>query len=84
MSLIVPEGYSNALGSLENTEKAIKAVKDMILIPVTTPYTFDCSDNPLRNNDLMIVFNQSALNQVFQSHFLPLFRLFSLRHTNYH
>ena len=29
MSLIIPEGYSNLLGSLENTEKAIKAVKDM-------------------------------------------------------
>ena len=29
MSLIIPEGYRNLLGSLENTEKAIKAVKDM-------------------------------------------------------
>ena len=48
MSLIVPEGYSNALGSLENTEKAIKAVKDMFqenlsaqlaLLRVTAPMT---------------------------------------------
>lgn len=29
MSLIIPEGYNNVLGCLENTEKAIKAVKDM-------------------------------------------------------
>ena len=29
MSLIIPEGYRNILGSVDNTEKAIKAVKDM-------------------------------------------------------
>ena len=29
MSLVIPEGYRNLLGSMENTEKAIKAVKDM-------------------------------------------------------
>ena len=29
MALIIPEGYRNVLGSVENTEKAIKAVKDM-------------------------------------------------------
>ena len=29
MSLYFPSGYSNILGSVENTEKAIKAVKDM-------------------------------------------------------
>ena len=29
MSLIIPEGYRNLLGSADNTEKAIKAVKDM-------------------------------------------------------
>jgi len=29
MSLIIPQGYRNLLGSTENTEKAIKAVKDM-------------------------------------------------------
>ena len=29
MSLYLPEGYCNLLGSVENTEKAIKAVKDM-------------------------------------------------------
>ena len=29
MPLYIPEGYRNILGSLENTEKAIKAVKDM-------------------------------------------------------
>lgn len=29
MSLVIPEGYRNVLDSLENTEKAIKAVKDM-------------------------------------------------------
>ncbi len=48
MSLIVPEGYSNVLGCLENTEKAIKAVKDMFqenlsaqlaLLRVTAPMT---------------------------------------------
>lgn len=29
MSLVIPHGYRNVLGSVENTEKAIKAVKDM-------------------------------------------------------
>ena len=29
MSLVIPEGYRNLLGSIENTEKAIKAGKDM-------------------------------------------------------
>ena len=29
MALITPEGYRNILGNVENTEKAIKAVKDM-------------------------------------------------------
>ena len=29
MALVIPEGYRNILGNLENTEKAIKAVKDM-------------------------------------------------------
>ena len=29
MALVIPEGYHNILGSVENTEKAIKAVKDM-------------------------------------------------------
>ncbi|MBQ6710369.1 MAG: aspartate--ammonia ligase [Bacteroidales bacterium] len=29
MSLMIPQGYRNLLGSLENTEKAIKAVKEM-------------------------------------------------------
>ena len=30
MALIIPESYRNILGSIENTEKAIKAVKDML------------------------------------------------------
>ena len=29
MALMIPDGYVNILGSVENTEKAIKAVKDM-------------------------------------------------------
>ena len=29
MALYIPKDYSNLLGSVENTEKAIKAVKDM-------------------------------------------------------
>ena len=29
MALVIPEGYTNILGNIENTEKAIKAVKDM-------------------------------------------------------
>ena len=29
MSLVIPHGYVNLLGTVENTEKAIKAVKDM-------------------------------------------------------
>ena len=28
MSLYIPSGYRNILGSVENTEKAIKAVKN--------------------------------------------------------
>ena len=46
MSLFIPAGYHNLLGSTENTEKAIKAVKDMfqenlsaqlVLLRVTAP-----------------------------------------------
>jgi aspartate--ammonia ligase len=29
MALVIPEGYTNILGNVENTEKAIKSVKDM-------------------------------------------------------
>ncbi len=29
MALVIPKGYTNILGDIENTEKAIKAVKDM-------------------------------------------------------
>ena len=29
MNLIIPSGYRDLLGGIENTEKAIKAVKDM-------------------------------------------------------
>ena len=48
MSLHIPAGYVNLLGNLENTEKAIKAVKDMFqdnlsaqlaLLRVTAPMT---------------------------------------------
>lgn len=48
MSLFIPSDYINILGSLENTEKAIKAVKDMFqdnlsaqlaLLRVTAPLT---------------------------------------------
>ena len=48
MNLTIPEGYKNILGSVENTEKAIKSVKDMFqdnlsaqltLLRVTAPMT---------------------------------------------
>ena len=48
MALHIPAGYVNLLGNLENTEKAIKAVKDMFqdnlsaqlaLLRVTAPMT---------------------------------------------
>lgn len=48
MKLIIPENYSNLLGNVERTEKAIKAVKDMFqnnlsaqlaLLRVTAPMT---------------------------------------------
>lgn len=48
MSLLIPKGYSNVLGSVEETEKAIKSVKDMFqdnlsaqlaLLRVTAPMT---------------------------------------------
>lgn len=48
MALVIPEGYRNILGNVENTEKAIKAVKDMFqdnlsaqlaLLRVTAPMT---------------------------------------------
>lgn len=59
MSLILPEGYCNVLGSPENTEKAIKSVKDMFqdnlsaqlaLLRVTAPMVV-MSGNGL-NDDL--------------------------------
>ena len=48
MSLYIPHNYTNILGNVENTEKAIKAVKDMFqdnlsaqlaLLRVTAPMT---------------------------------------------
>ena len=48
MNLTIPDGYKNVLGSVENTEKAIKSVKDMFqdnlsaqltLLRVTAPMT---------------------------------------------
>ena len=48
MNLTIPDGYKNILGSVENTEKAIKSVKDMFqdnlsaqltLLRVTAPMT---------------------------------------------
>lgn len=39
MSLILPQHYSNLLGSAENTEKAIKAVKDMFQSNISAQLT---------------------------------------------
>ena len=39
MSLILPEHYTNLLGSAENTEKAIKAVKDMFQSNISAQLT---------------------------------------------
>jgi len=39
MSLIIPKNYTNLLGSAENTEKAIKAVKDMFQSNISAQLT---------------------------------------------
>ena len=57
MSLYIPAGYRNILGSVENTEKAIKAVKNMFqdnlsaqlaLLRVTSTAWNALSDSPSR------------------------------------
>lgn len=56
MKLIKPEGYSNILGSVENTEKAIKLVKDMFQINLSAQLAL------LRVTAPMVVLQGMGLN----------------------
>ena len=58
MSLILPEGYRNILGSIENTEKAIKAVKDMFQDNLSAQLAL------LRVTAPMVVMSGMGLNDV--------------------
>lgn len=56
MSLIIPHHYSNILGNTENTEKAIKAVKDMFQINLSAQLAL------LRVTAPMVVLTGMGLN----------------------
>ncbi len=56
MSLIIPHQYSNILGNTENTEKAIKAVKDMFQINLSAQLAL------LRVTAPMVVLTGMGLN----------------------
>ena len=56
MSLVIPKDYRNLLGSVENTEKAIKAVKDMFQDNLSAQLTL------LRVTAPMVVMSGTGLN----------------------
>ena len=56
MALVIPEGYTNILGSVENTEKAIKSVKDMF------QYNLSAQLALLRVTAPMVVLSGTGLN----------------------
>jgi aspartate--ammonia ligase len=56
MSLFIPQNYSNLLGNTENTEKAIKAVKDMFQTNLSAQLTL------LRVTAPMVVLTGMGLN----------------------
>ncbi|MBQ6578909.1 MAG: aspartate--ammonia ligase [Bacteroidales bacterium] len=56
MSLYIPKDYKNLLGSVENTEKAIKAVKDMFQVNLSAQLAL------LRVTAPMVVLSGTGLN----------------------
>ena len=56
MSLYIPKNYKNLLGSVENTEKAIKAVKDMFQLNLSAQLAL------LRVTAPMVVLSGTGLN----------------------
>ena len=56
MSLILPAGYRNLLGTVENTEKAIKSVKDMFQVNLSAQLAL------LRVTAPMVVLSGTGLN----------------------
>ncbi len=56
MALIIPKGYSNILGSVESTEKAIKLVKDMFQINLSAQLAL------LRVTAPMVVLKGTGIN----------------------
>ena len=56
MSLFLPENYKNLLGSVENTEKAIKSVKDMFQINLSAQLAL------LRVTAPMVVLTGTGIN----------------------
>ena len=57
MALYLPKGYSNLLGNVENTEKAIKAVKDMFQDNLSAQLAL------LRVTAPMVVLSGTGLNE---------------------
>ena len=56
MSLYLPQNYKNLLGSVENTEKAIKAVKDMFQVNISAQLAL------LRVTAPMVVLSGTGIN----------------------
>ena len=56
MSLFIPEGYTNLLGSIEATEKAIKTVKDMFQVNLSAQLAL------LRVTAPMVVLSGTGIN----------------------
>ena len=61
MSLVIPKGYRNVLGSVENTEKAIKAVKDMFQDNLSAQLAQCCCDNRAAIADVKYALALSAV-----------------------
>lgn len=61
MSLYLPRGYRNLLGSTENTEKAIKTVKDMFQVNLSAQLAL------LRVTAPMVVLSGTGINDDLNS-----------------
>lgn len=61
MPLFIPKDYKNVLGSVENTEKAIKAVKDMFQINLSAQLAL------LRVTAPMVVLSGTGINDDLNS-----------------
>ena len=72
MPLYIPENYTNILGTVQNTEKAVKSVKDMFqdnlsaqlaLLRVTAPMVIlSAAEAPLRMTSVPTLTTTSFLN----------------------